>query len=171
MQKVNDQLDFPIDTPTDQQLGRQYRNEPDPYKQCNRLCILDHHKTAAEDLDGIFEHPKVDGRFDMERSGAMMAWDWFHMHRDCPLLIAYVQDRDLWRFEIEGTREVMASDAGNILCKGEAFAALWYSAKDGTHHSLRSDENGVDVSKIAEQYGGGGHKHAAGFVLPHGEEL
>jgi hypothetical protein len=37
--------------------------------------------------------------------------------------------------------------------------------------SLRSDSgslHAVDVSKIAVQYGGGGHKHAAGFVAPTG---
>lgn len=33
-------------------------------------------------------------------------------------------------------------------------------------YSLRSREGGVDVSEIAKQFGGGGHKHAAGFRLP-----
>jgi len=31
--------------------------------------------------------------------------------------------------------------------------------------SLRSRENGPDVSKWAERFGGGGHKHAAGYVI------
>ena len=30
-------------------------------------------------------------------------------------------------------------------------------------HSMRSRENGVDVSAIAKAHGGGGHAHAAGF--------
>jgi nanoRNase/pAp phosphatase (c-di-AMP/oligoRNAs hydrolase) len=30
---------------------------------------------------------------------------------------------------------------------------------------LRSDKAGRDVSAIAKRHGGGGHKHAAGFVL------
>jgi nanoRNase/pAp phosphatase (c-di-AMP/oligoRNAs hydrolase) len=33
--------------------------------------------------------------------------------------------------------------------------------------SLRSTEEGLDVSEIAKLYGGGGHKHAAGFKVPH----
>jgi nanoRNase/pAp phosphatase (c-di-AMP/oligoRNAs hydrolase) len=34
--------------------------------------------------------------------------------------------------------------------------------------SLRSDRNGRDVAAIAEGYGGGGHRHAAGFQVPFG---
>lgn len=30
-------------------------------------------------------------------------------------------------------------------------------------YSLRSGENGIDVSEVAKRYGGGGHPHAAGF--------
>ncbi|MDO8571068.1 MAG: DHHA1 domain-containing protein [bacterium] len=41
----------------------------------------------------------------------------------------------------------------------------WYY-RDGTLHvSLRSDGS-VDVSKLAQKYGGGGHKAASGFVFP-----
>ena len=29
-------------------------------------------------------------------------------------------------------------------------------------------DGGADVSAIAASYGGGGHKNAAGFTLPHG---
>ncbi len=36
--------------------------------------------------------------------------------------------------------------------------------------SLRSEEGGQDVSEIAAMFGGGGHKHAAGFKLA-GDEL
>jgi len=31
--------------------------------------------------------------------------------------------------------------------------------------SLRSQEGGIDVSEIAIKFGGGGHKHAAGFKV------
>ena len=42
---------------------------------------------------------------------------------------------------------------------------------DGRVFSLRSTEEGLDVSEIAKQYGGGGHKHASGFRVPYGHEL
>ena len=55
------------------------------------MIVLDHHKTAAEDLDG---YPGA--IFDMKRSGAMLAWDYFHPGVHAPLLLDYIQDRDLW---------------------------------------------------------------------------
>lgn len=58
-----------------------------------------------------------------------------------------------------------SSDAGHLLCQGEPFAATYYYDGEGYVFSLRSDDNGLDVSEIAKKYGGGGHKHAAGFKL------
>ena len=58
-----------------------------------------------------------------------------------------------------------SSDAGNLLCKGEPFASTYYYDGVGYVFSLRSDESGIDVSEIAKQYGGGGHKNAAGFKV------
>lgn len=46
--------------------------------------------------------------FDMERSGAMIAWQFFHPEEPVPELIKHVQDRDLWRFELENTREIQS---------------------------------------------------------------
>ena len=31
--------------------------------------------------------------------------------------------------------------------------------------SLRSTDDGLDVSEIAKQYGGGGHRNASGFTV------
>lgn len=68
------------------------------------LTILDHHKSAQETLGDLeFAH------FDMDRSGAMLAWDYFHPDKQPPPLIGYVQDRDLWRFALPDSREVTAA--------------------------------------------------------------
>lgn len=67
------------------------------------ILILDHHKTAQEDLKDL---PYA--RFDMERSGAGMTWDYFHGAESRPWLIDYVEDRDLWRFKLPGSKEVNA---------------------------------------------------------------
>jgi nanoRNase/pAp phosphatase (c-di-AMP/oligoRNAs hydrolase) len=45
------------------------------------------------------------------------------------------------------------------------FALVYYRHTRGWEVSLRSREGGIDVSKVAEQYGGGGHPKAAGFVV------
>lgn len=59
-----------------------------------------------------------------------------------------------------------ASDLGHELAKGMPFAMSYYEDSDGNWIcSLRSDENGVDVSEIAQKFGGGGHKHASGFKV------
>lgn len=67
------------------------------------LLVLDHHKTAEEALRGL---PYC--RFDMARSGARMAWDYFHPNEAPPPLVAYVEDRDLWRWALQGSKAVSA---------------------------------------------------------------
>lgn len=74
-------------------------------KACS-ITILDHHKTAEADLRDL---PGIVTVFDMERSGARLAWDhWFHPNSP-PRTLLHVEDRDLWRFAIPGTREVQAN--------------------------------------------------------------
>lgn len=63
-----------------------------------KVVILDHHKTAEVDLTDWPDQPEnLEIHFDMERSGAKMAWDYFRPYDPAPSLISYVQDRDLWR--------------------------------------------------------------------------
>lgn len=234
---------------------------------CRTMLILDHHKTAAADLAGI-DQPYVinqgwdkhlesvygafhkldrDPRapfaiFDMNRSGALIAWDFFHPHQPRPTLIDYVADRDLWLFEMPFSRQVsayiyswpmefdawdrmcgklagneldfedvflsggailrqhaknvaslirttqremvigghtvpvanvphfMASDAGHSMAEGHPFSATYFDRDGSRVFSLRSREGGADVSMIAAQYGGGGHRNAAGFQAAVGWE-
>ncbi len=68
------------------------------------LSILDHHKTAEEvlrDFDGAI--------FNMDKSGAMLAWEFWHPGTEPPPLICYVQDRDLWRLALPDSDEVTAA--------------------------------------------------------------
>lgn len=230
-----------------------------------RVTVLDHHKTAEADLEGLLgpNCGQLRGKFDMTKSGARLAWEWFFPNEPVPWLVQIVEDRDLWRFALPHSQELnavlfsheqdfliwsnldvalrhadhrarmvaegsallrkqnkdvrelvellchrlefwklepanpsnmnyyggisaavpqtvlcanlpynYASEAGNLMAKGEPFAATYYQdAKGDFVFSLRSDENGVDVSEIAMRYGGGGHKHAAGFRIQSLEEL
>lgn len=231
---------------------------------CRTMLILDHHKTAAADLAGIgmpftvsgwrahleavhnaFHQLDRDPRapfaiFDMERSGAQIAWDFF-FEISRPLLVDYVGDRDLWKFKLPHSREVaawvfsfgydfgqwsalqrglsvahgiesiadqgrailrkhdkdiaellkvtaremviggmrvpvanlpytMASDAAHLLAADAPFAACYFDRPDARVFSLRSRDEGADVSLIAAGYGGGGHRSAAGFQKPVGWE-
>lgn len=69
-------------------------------KHGGRLTLLDHHKTAMEELQG-----RIPGcHFDMEKSGAIMAWDFFNPFTKPPELLDYVQDRDLWQWRLPQSR-------------------------------------------------------------------
>jgi oligoribonuclease NrnB/cAMP/cGMP phosphodiesterase (DHH superfamily) len=198
-------------------------------KQAQDITILDHHKTAEADLvdlpDNVFVH------FDLEKSGARLAWEHFHAGVLAPTIVVFVEDRDLWKFKYPNTKAYSAylfaqpydfntwdgiaflrernlgeiytageailqkqakdtlellqnkfkisiagyevwtcnlpytfsSDAGHILAQGQPFGSTFYLDGNYAHFSLRSTDDGIDVSEIAKQYGGGGHKHAAGF--------
>jgi uncharacterized protein len=203
------------------------------------VVLIDHHKTAIDDLAGI-DSDRFSALVDLNRSGATLAWDFLFPHVPRPLLLGHVEDRDLWRFRLPGTREIQAfvfshdytfeqwdvlmaadqvqllqmtaagaaierkhhkdvaelvavckrrmvigacdvpvaslpytlsSDAGALMAKGELFAACYWDTDKGRQFSLRSLPGGMDVSLVAEQYGGGGHQHAAGFRVPRGHVL
>lgn len=56
------------------------------------------------------------------------------------------------------------SEIAGKLAVGEPFGVCYFDRQDGKRQwSLRSAPDGVDVSAIAKSFGGGGHKHAAGF--------
>jgi oligoribonuclease NrnB/cAMP/cGMP phosphodiesterase (DHH superfamily) len=65
----------------------------------------------------------------------------------------------------------LSSDAGHLMAEGELFAACYWDTPETRIFSLRSTEDGIDVSGIASIYGGGGHKHAAGFSVPRNHPL
>jgi oligoribonuclease NrnB/cAMP/cGMP phosphodiesterase (DHH superfamily) len=59
---------------------------------------------------------------------------------------------------------VLFSEIAGALAKGAPFGACYFDRFDGKRQwSLRSDDNGLDVSEIAKRRGGGGHARAAGF--------
>lgn len=211
-------------------------------REAESVVVLDHHESAQRDLQGLVSLQRladpegIDCRivFDMERCGAMIAWEYFFPQQSPPQLLRHIEDRDLWRFSLPGTREIQAtvfsyeytfenwdrlmrssvrhlaeegaaierkhhkdvrelskvvtrlmmiggcavpvanvpytltSDMGHLLAepKQYPFAACYWDTPEGRVFSLRSREEGANVAEIAEQYGGGGHAHAAGFTVP-----
>ena len=62
-----------------------------------------------------------------------------------------------------------ASDVGNELAMGRAFSITYDDQfkLNIRKYSLRSNKlTGIDVSELAKQFGGGGHREAAGFIVP-----
>jgi uncharacterized protein len=70
------------------------------------ILVLDHHKTAAAELDGIEkQYSNLQVVFDMERCGSVLAWQHFFPDEPMPLFLAYIQDRDLWTKKLPGIEE------------------------------------------------------------------
>lgn len=202
---------------------------PRNWEQIQSCVYMDHCENIGRAI--------VYALFDMERSGAGIAWDFFHPGIKRPALVNHVEDRDLWRFAMPGTREIQAavfsypyqfdvwdslagarldflrtqgeaierkhhkdiaelvavckrrlviagydvpvaslpytltSDAGLLMAQGEPFAACYWDTEDVRCFSLRATNEGLDVSVIAAQFGGGGHAKAAGFRVPRDHEL
>ncbi|MDO8584768.1 MAG: DHHA1 domain-containing protein [bacterium] len=195
-----------------------------------RIVLIDHHKSNADKVGLVDE-----SLYEMEHSGSVLAWTYFHPKVKMPKLLTYIEDTDLGRWSLPHTREVfsyigahpyefnawsrlaktfegapsrkraiaegklvlaretkiiqeLAADAELVEFEGfRCFAAnspmlvtgigtelvrrnppisiVW--AKRGGYYrvSLRSVGE-VDVAKIAQKYGGGGHKNASGFTIP-----
>ncbi len=78
------------------------------------LTILDHHKTAQAELDGL--STVITGQnarfpvvvFDMDKSGGRLAWEYFHPDEEAPFLVDVTEDRDLWRWKLPRSRELSA---------------------------------------------------------------
>ena len=96
-------VDFSADRDTIKNLSNLY----------DSVTILDHHKTAEEALKGLDdEYDNVEIIFDMDRSGAMIAYDYFNSKVNLRLnveLFEHIQDRDLWKFEREDTKPIGAA--------------------------------------------------------------
>jgi oligoribonuclease NrnB/cAMP/cGMP phosphodiesterase (DHH superfamily) len=187
------------------------------------ILVIDHHETAKDELAGLDYCI-----FEIGKAGCQLTREYFNEPRHW--LIDYVEDRDLWKFDLWHSKEINAaiasypktfdewdklarcqnreqirgegiailryqerlieracafpeeiiidghkipiinatmlqSEIGQRLAEGKPFAATFTQKIDGKRtYSLRSDPNGLDVSVIARKHGGGGHKHAAGYI-------
>ena len=63
-----------------------------------KLVMLDHHKSAAEKLTGFACRCGV-VHFDMDKSGARLAWEFFQPAEPPPALVRFVEDRDIWAWQ------------------------------------------------------------------------
>jgi oligoribonuclease NrnB/cAMP/cGMP phosphodiesterase (DHH superfamily) len=87
-------LDFSYDNATTKALMKKAKN----------FLIIDHHKSAMVEL-----HDVSCARFDMNHSGAMLSWNFFHPGKEAPRMIKHIEDRDLWKWEIPYSKEFAAA--------------------------------------------------------------
>ena len=185
---------------------------------------FDHHATSVEVREKLGW-----GVIDQSECGSTLTWRELFPGEDPPKVLAYIKDKDLWHWKLEGSRAVSealadlyrgtgfeklldieprslikageglivrkrervdeivgrgfeteleghrafaanchgdASDVGERINKtlGYPIAVMFHYNGKRWVHALRSTV--VDVSKIAQKFGGGGHPQAAGFTAP-----
>jgi hypothetical protein len=214
-------IDYPYQLPVIKKIAESAR----------RLIIIDHHKDQGPAMRLADSHS-----YDMKHSGAVLAWNYFHPGKKVPMLLRYVEDRDLWAWKVPHSLDMLmlvdlepydfkiwnrlvkefedprrhtsklkdgillnryyhslykklipnaeaatfagkkvfvlncpyyfADDLGHVLAKKtHTFGVLWNETGGRIRVSLRSYGK-IDVAKIAEKHGGGGHKYSAGFSFP-----
>lgn len=57
--------------------------------QANRFILLDHHKSQMMELQNL----RPFTFFDMNRSGATLAWNFFHPTQPIPSFINYIEEK------------------------------------------------------------------------------
>ena len=82
------------------------------------LTQIDHHLSARNawdgllntDADGIqrYRHPELPLQivFNLDKSGASLAWEHFLPEQSLPLLLQHIEDQDLWRFALPETSRI-----------------------------------------------------------------
>jgi oligoribonuclease NrnB/cAMP/cGMP phosphodiesterase (DHH superfamily) len=108
--------------------------------QAHSLWVLDHHKTAEADCK---EFPFC--TFDMERSGAGLAWDEL-VGGARPWLVNIIEDRDLWRISYPDTKPIMAY----VACQAQNFNS-WDRIADLTRSEC--EERGKFIQQYIDEYG------------------
>ena len=82
-------------------------------KKVNIINVLDHHKTAQSNLKDIEDEcENITVIFDMDKCGATLCYDYFKqlLPQEFPSreLFEYIEDRDLWKWELELSKEISA---------------------------------------------------------------
>lgn len=131
------------------------------------VLVLDHHKSAQEDLEGLAEathKDKVNIVFDMDRCGAGIAWDYFFPEEERPWLINYVEDRDLWKWELPDSKAVSAyiSSVEQTFENWDNMSAMnWLTAVERGQAAVRYIDR--YVRKMCEQ---ARYVEFKGYVVP-----
>jgi len=206
-----------------------------------KLTWIDHHKTAIEKFPELWNSGNIPGIRSIKKAACVLTWEYTHPETlSPPAAVAYIGDKDMWKFEYAETRAFSAGfslmvktpedpawevllgpgsecedtvnkmiSLGKLLLESQNYklrkafergvdctfhnwrarlvnttgsiselgefiyrmpeydiAIMWQAVEDMVVFSLRSDSgnpDSPDCAEIAQQYGGGGHRNAAGF--------
>lgn len=75
-------------------------------EETKSLTQIDHHITVKEITESVPNHV-----YDNNHSGAILAWKYFFPDEETPLFLRYVEDLDLWKFDILRAEDFLAFSA------------------------------------------------------------
>jgi oligoribonuclease NrnB/cAMP/cGMP phosphodiesterase (DHH superfamily) len=67
------------------------------------FVVLDHHEGVQDVVESMPEHV-----YDKDRSGATIAWSYFHHDKPAPKLLQHIEDVDLYNFKLPETKPLLA---------------------------------------------------------------
>lgn len=128
----------------------------------HKVVQLDHHKTAMDKWSDpvlnkqtffslydkcsiskgdstfhLFLDDNSEIHFDMSKSGARMAWEYFFPESNIPELIKFVEDRDLWQFKYPQSKPVHAYLSSRPMTF-EAWNQVYFGLEDMLHGGGRN---------------------------------
>jgi len=75
----------------------------------SKLIWIDHHKTAMEKFPDLWNSSSIPGIRSIEKAACVLTWEFKHPeYISPPAAVAYIGDKDLWKFEYLETRAFSA---------------------------------------------------------------
>lgn len=125
------------------------------FAHAEKVVWLDHHKTAFEMWCGSWapkmKFSRTDNHYielDDERSGALIAWEYFHPKTEVPMLIRHIDDRDRWQFKLDGSKELHAALASHQPWRFEQWEGflVWENFRQEGAAILRAHNQNVQAA-------------------------
>lgn len=117
-------------------------------EQANRFVVLDHHKTAEADCEGLDFCT-----FDMERAGCGMTWDFFFPKEERPHWLNLIEDRDLWKFKFGKETKRFQAYIASVPMVMEQWDAVHFTCADLVDDDMQDLlDQGESILRYIDQY-------------------
>lgn len=70
----------------------------------NNVTIIDHHVSAKRELSSLGKN----FIYNVDKSGATLCWEYLFPNIKTPILLQYIEDRDLWKNKMDNSKEILA---------------------------------------------------------------
>lgn len=120
------------------------------FSLAKRVVWLDHHASVFKDWNiplsvvGDNAYFSIEDtshyvRLDNSKSGAYLAWEYFHPGAEAPMFIKHIDDYDRWQFKIEGTKAFNKALWSYAPWSFEQWVEWFYDCESGFNHKYWAD--------------------------------